>query len=325
MPYFNRKRKFSQYASQAVKAYGMYKRARSYTKNITKKRSAPSAGITQQHDSRMVYRRKRMPYKKKKSWIRFSKKVKAVITKAVSTRTILHNNQVTTSAGQVGVPQSYQFHLLYGKKGDTANSALDSGVDDIWRSLTGTGTTVSNALKYHFTSAILDITCHNTGNATQEVDIYHIQFWKESNCTSPEAAVIRAQNDTPTGTSSTALLMSDRGATPFEFPMLIRNTGMKILKKIKYFVVPGQAITYQIRDSRNRVITGDEINDGSGTGAAPANGGEFVQPGWTQGVMIIHRPLPGVSVAAQNLVTGSTRKYSFKQIEDNQLVDGLAS
>lgn len=317
--YNRRKRNYAAMAGRAVQAYQLYKKARSYTKTYQKKRQAPSAGITQQHDSRMVYRRKKMPYRKKRQWVKFSRKVNAVITKNIGANVNIFNSSISSISGTTAFPQGYQFHVLYGKRGSVGSSITDSGVDDIFQTARR-GLVVNDAAKYQFTSAVLDYTGTNISTVTMEVDIYHVVFWKEAGYLSPEAALIAAQNATPTNSATPApMTLQQRGVTPFDIPVFIRSIGLKILKKIKYFVAPGNAITYQIRDSRNRMIAGTEISD---------NNPDFVQPGWTQGILIIHRPIPGYPVIADPgyvLSSGVTRKYSMKILQDNANVDGYTA
>lgn len=112
--------------------------------------------------------------------------------------------------------------------------------------------------------------------------------------------------------------MTTRGATPFEFPQLIRNCGMKILKKVKVFLAPEQSSTYQIRDARNRSISKAQWNESQISSAI----GPYIYPGWIQGVMIIHKPTAGNATNAARLVVGSTRKYSFSIVSDNAVTDG---
>lgn len=317
-----RKRPFWKYAQAAQQVASTAKQAKrlydSYT-STRKRQRVSSGGITQQHDSRTVYRRKRMPYRKRRAWKKFTQKVNAVQLKSIGSRICLLNKQVTSTAGAVGGPaQSFQFHMIYGKKGDDSN-VTSSGVNDIWVAAKTQSSSLLNNEKYYFASAILDLTATNQGTAVQEVDIYHIVFWNEVRDTHPEASVTRAETETSTTTGLTALSMTDRGCTPFEFPLLIRNTGMKILKKMKYFVSPGSAITYQIRDPRNWSVSGTVINEGAGNDSTP-NG--FIYPGKTQGVMIIHRPVPGTPAGAQQLSVGCTRKYLVKTLESNSNTDG---
>lgn len=315
MPYFNRKkRNYAQMAGKAVQAYQLYKKARSYTKSRTYKKPSTSQGITQQHDARMVYRRKKMPYRKKKQWVKFSRKVNAVIQKAISVSSVVYSDSISSTSGTTVNQQGYQIHLLYGKKGVPAATPIDSGTDDIWNTLRKGSATLPGNQKFQFSSAVLDLTAVNTSVALQEVDLYHVVFWKETSFSSPLTALIDAEASTP-ASFGTTLTLSQRGVTPFELPLWIRGTGMKILKKMKYFIEPNNAITYQIRDPRNRFINGNEVND---------NSNDYCQPGWTQGVLILHRPVPGNATLPDpgyTMNVGCTRKYGVKVLQDNSVTD----
>ena len=55
------------------------------------RRGSSGVGVTNQHDRAFVYRKKRMPRRRGKRWMKFSRKVHFVAEKDLGTRTIVMN------------------------------------------------------------------------------------------------------------------------------------------------------------------------------------------------------------------------------------------
>lgn len=308
MPMYQ-KRKFNRNIKSAVnygvKAYQAYKRV-SRLRQASKKQT--SNFVTTQKDVSLQYRKKRMPYRKRKQWVRFSKKVNAVNLKSLGTYTTVYNRiyTVTNAANNQGVGWA----VLYGKNGEEAPTN-GAGYSDMFKIVDG-NTDIANSAKVHFRSAVMDITMTNKSAVPIELDVYHIVFWDETDFISPQLLLENAQSATPVmqpSATNSSLVLNDRGVTPFDIPLFISMGKIKILKKYKYFVPAEDSVTYQVRDARNRTITKRSI--------IPATARtSFVQPGWTQCILTIHKPTAGNQATAAALAVGVTRKYSFS-IEAN--------
>ena len=73
---------------------GMKRKRGSRTRTMQKrKRKTSGLGVTFEHDRQPIYLRKPMPFKKKRNWIQFNKKVNAVAEKELGTRTVVFNTQ----------------------------------------------------------------------------------------------------------------------------------------------------------------------------------------------------------------------------------------
>lgn len=319
--YNNAFRKAGRFAIAAAQAY---KRSRSYTKTQNSKKVTAGVGITRQHDAQVVYRKRYMPKYKKRPWAKFVKKVKAVQLSSLGKRTFVLND--TDTLANVANQQTWNLHLLYGKNGDTTGTS-SYGIADLRRvtdSFAGTSlATTNNNYKIQFHSAILDITIQNSdATAIVECDVYHVKFWKSPPDLRPSSSVGKAENATSTGTLGSSLELTDRGVTPFDLPMFLSNTGCKILKKTKYFIAPTDCVTYQIRDARNRTITRMEVCDyGASVDSTTSTSTTYLMPGWTQGVLVIHKPAPVSAGSVVTLKIGVTRKYLCSQIQDNYYTD----
>ena len=93
--------------------------------------------MTNQYDRTSVYRKKRMPYKKRKRWGRFVKKVKAAENTTLGTRTRVYNKRMTyTTDAYTGGPQTivpkqiFKSLCLYG-----CNDTSGAAGDDVRRDL----------------------------------------------------------------------------------------------------------------------------------------------------------------------------------------------
>lgn len=277
------------------------------------RRSYPRGGVTSQYDTTSVYKRKGMPRYKKKQWKKFTRKVKAAISDR-GTCTIVLNGahaQQTTSTIAGSQRQGITYVHLYGKQG-TGAAANEVGAQDLNKvvsSVRGSSSPgVDDTTKYHFKSAVLDITVTNQ-NAGEgqyigplEIDVYHIVYPTKKQIVQPGLG-----NCFTIGTAQTEVVdtlpkieIGDRGATPFACGQTISVVGMKILSKKKYFLPYGNCFTHQIRDPKNRTVDSETLVDKN----------SFYQPGWTQTLMIVAKP---TAVIGDNqvftFITGATRSF----------------
>lgn len=284
-----------------------------------KKRGTSGRGITNQYDKGFIYRKKRMPYGRKKKWINFSRRVKAVIDKGLGTRSIVFNETITTSV-TTGQTLAYaHLYSLVGQPSGTNNN--ESACNDLGRMIVRDDN--SNASKIHFKSAIMDLTFNgypddSTNNSPMEVDVYEI-MWKKNNYPGDFNAYLALQEtQTPTLTGYPfGLTLGNRGVTPFEIPLLARG-GMRIIKKTKYFLSRGgSTFTYQIRDPKNRYFSAQKLS-------SEASNTEFCLGGWTRTIMFIIKTVPGADPGIGNGVSiGVTRSYAYSKNEQNEVGDGL--
>lgn len=290
-------------------------------------------GITTQHDRQRVYGRRRMPYRKRKRWGRFVKKVGAVSLKASGLRSVVFNKpeSTTNTAPQQHGIQSY---ALY-SQGSSTRTFMDdldymAGLENLAADPTSTaGNTVQLGTKIYFKSAVLDLTIRNSSftktgeapdvfveNAPLEIDIYQIRVGKSGrdsvNGTFTDLTSFFNVGLTDTqvikGTIGYEITLVKRGVTPFDAPLALSNYRIKIITKNKYFVPPGGTLTYQMRDPKNRVRTIQQLEENEGCNL----------PGWTKFVLIVFKVVPGFTVGTalnettEKIDVGCTRKYSYK-------------
>jgi len=293
-----------------------YKRFRSSTQTRTKRQTSRS-GVTQHYDRQVQYVKKRMPYRKRKRWTSFVKKVHAANERQLGTKTLVYSVQVTGTTSAVG-GQNWQFCSLYGVNGSGASS--EKGATDLYQIFQQAYDAALENQKLTFKSAVLDLTLTNTGTNKLEVDLYHLSYWGSPALTSFNATHNEAVNDTPTmdpnGTAFFGpLSLAKRGVTPFDIPALMKLGKFTIVKKVKYWIDVGDTITYQIRDAKTHVISESSVLESN----------KFAQAKLTQSLYINFKPVAGAAETEGNSLTmGVTRKYSLNSADDKDQ-DGWAN
>lgn len=297
---------------------------------MTKKNQARGGvGVTTQHDQRTIYRKKRMPFRRRRKWKLFKRKINAVSEKTLGSRTVVHNQLLqfvnTTSGNQISGAI-----YLYSQNGAGASSAKDlaliAGYENAGDQTAAAGETVDLAAKFLFQSAVMDVTFKNNSTyndglitttntvAKLEVDVYEISMKKNSEETGFTATVfesILADNATQTkaiGGAGTEISHDLRGVTPFDLTYVLSRWGVKIWKKTKYVVPNNDTFTYQVRDPRRHVAEKRDLAAQDG----------FNRPGWTRIVYFTAKLVPDLTVGTgtgtyqEKLAIGCTRKYFYK-------------
>lgn len=294
-----------------------------------RKRYTSGIGVTEQHDARLIYRKRRMPSFRKRRWKIFKRKVLAVSEKDLGTQQVVFNSSYTFTNNVAGY-QSASTSLLYPLQSTTTYA---NDLNNISGFIAGAATTVATGLavspstKILFQSGILDITMRNASTyydgttfaldsrARMEVDVYE--------CTSGHTAeeigstystplntfATNISNTDPIGGGATTELRLDlRGCTPFDLSYALSRFKIKIWSKRKYQVSNNDQITYQVRDPRRHSLVYREMSNQDG----------WNKPGLTRFVIIIAKISPGLTVGntagtfQENMVVGTTRKYTFK-------------
>lgn len=322
-PYWRYAQSAGELIGQGLKAYNNWSETRTSTRNKT---SRENFGSTQ-HDSRVQYVRKRMPKRKRKRWVKFSKKVKYVIDKQLGNTNVLRNSEGTSTGWQAAVnygtyqgPQVYLVACLYGAAGTTTGTGNTHGQDDLKIIMAKETATVMN--KYRFKSACLDVTltaiASDNNNVPLEVDIYHCiarGYGKKTDTGFNDFATVlkdtyQLPSTDPSGDQR--ILGLERGATLFNVPGLLSQCQWKILKKTKVFVPSGGQCTYQIRDAKDHLIRNTSFMGSTGAST-------MQYKGLTQFLVFMAKPIVGyVPTAGQSLFkAGITRSYTYVALDAN--------
>nr|UOF78224.1 putative capsid protein [Cressdnaviricota sp.]UOF78934.1 putative capsid protein [Cressdnaviricota sp.] len=286
---------------------GTSRQAISYSK--TKKKFTTTGGITNQHDVKRMYSKKRMPRRKRKLWKRFVQKVDALEKSKLGSLVKVINERVETGAVLPGTQGIAIVHLYGGAGTNTFRETGTSDLTDLNTEVFAGGVyNVSNTTKYQFWSACLDVTFSNQTlenvqepyTRSIEVDVYEIVYSNKPCDDVPSLFGVFGvgTGDTlPLGTGSIPAI-TNRGVTPFEMPSAIRLSNMKILKKTKYFLGDGQCATYQIRAPVNWMMTPRDFDQGD------------FRTKKTHSLLFIVKPVDG-ALEEQQLVLSTTRIYKF--------------
>lgn len=297
-------------------AYRFQNRMRnSRTRTQNRSGTQSGQGVTTHYDRRQVYRYRKMPRFKKRRFKRYARTFRANLLSNTGNRTRVIN-QLVSDTTDPGLQGSLVAHL-YGLKG--TNTTYETGCNDLYGIEVG-DTGISDNAKLFFESAVLDCTITNTSTDSSnnsyvgplEVDVYEIYHY----ATSKDANIVSQLQDgysfTPAIPGSTKITsIGERGVSLFEgFPGLIK-TKARIQRKTKYFLPAGQCITYQIRDPKNRMITGVEMNN-------DAYG--YAYPKFTKSVYVIFKTVAGFSTGSVNVrcAMGVTRRYTYKFLENKE-------
>lgn len=293
-----------------------------------KKTVTSGRGLTSEYDKAFIYARKRMPWKKRRRWRNFTKKVHAVAEKELGTRTVLFNigqsetNQTANNQGSL----TFCLYGLQSTKSWLSDMQYIGDLENALDPTASTGNRVSDNGKMVFQSAVMDLTLRNISSkdgvidneATLETDIYEISMRKDAelgpNIFADMTDLLDSNNtagiyDQNTSSLGTAIKIEQRGCTPFEKTKSLSTYGIKIWRKTKYFLKPGQTLTYQTRDPKRHAVYKNRI--------LKSDAG-FNYPGMTKILFVVFKAVPGITVGAgagqtQEKVTwGVTRKYMYK-------------
>lgn len=304
----------------------------SYVRSSRNRRGRSGIGVTTQNDQRLVYRKKRMPFGRKRRWKAFTKKVNFINEKDMGTRTVVMNTSfaaTNTSAGNHIVGAVY----LYPQQSAGATYANDltviSNLENANDPTAAAGQTVDASSRFFFQSGVLDVTFCNTSTysdialnpqrdsrAKLEVDVYECsvrESTEETGATYGSFTALLANNLVRTraiGGAGNEIDYQLRGCTPFDLSYVLSRWGVKIWKKTKYFVNNSDTFTYQVRDPRRHVVDQRNLQGKDG----------FNRPGWTRVIYFVGKLVPGLSVAPtaqpqsfqEALTVGITRKYMYK-------------
>jgi len=302
-------RKTLQYGPRAYKAY-------SQIKSANKNTSRSMMGVSQHHDSKMQYRKRRMPYKKKRNWKKFVRKVQAANERSLGTKTIVFNKSVTGTSTAANA-QNWIIASLYGSNGTSATSEL--GAADLYQIFQQAYLSTKETQKLTFKSAVLDITLTNTGTTKLEVDLYVLNYWGEPAYGSFNAAATLADGTTPVMNPNgsgffSSLNIGQRGVTLFDMPELIRNGKFTIQKKVKYWIDVADTATFQIRDPKTHVVSETDVLQTA----------VWANARLTQSIFVNFKPVAGATDAGNSLTMGATRKYSLNSV-DSEDADGYVN
>lgn len=250
----------------AVSAYAtgqlvrsLAKRGANYIAERASKRSRQSISgspVTTQHDVRGRYRYKRMPARRRKRWVRFSKRVRHVMLQQNALSSYSQDTVVPYLNLQWLANKQITFGVMLGGTTVTFNDELFQLFRQAYDpALT---TTTCDAYKLFIKSMCLDVQLKCDGNAAI-VDVYELVCRKTYNAATDLGTSynnLYAEMDSPAVNSPDAL---SPASTPFENSPFLKF--WKIKSKKELFLGTGQVTTMQMRSPINRALHGAIIRN----------------------------------------------------------------
>lgn len=239
------------------------KAGRAYLKYKRSKKSTPTPAISQYHENRLMYRKKKMPRFKKRRWVSFKKKVQAV-SLGSGKKLVLYHKDAVDYTPAADTQASGDLSLFTG-----FNQGFSGGYDllrcnQLANNSLAVDASVTDAILVK--QATLNITFYNAGSTPAYIDLYWYRAKKDcintpyglfreglqlSTLVSGKPPGVNEPITAFTGASSMTVPESF-GAVPFmSRPFCQTNT---ITKVTKHLVAPGQSIEFQIKDRRNRLF-----------------------------------------------------------------------
>lgn len=332
-PYFNRSSNFNQMFGRAARraVFSRKRTASGFTKTYARyqrRRGTSGRGVTFQNDRERIYRKRRMPRRRRTRWKRFVHKTNAVSEKVLGARTCVRNEEISFNVPGLSSPATQDVI------GQLALYPVGHGSAEYLRDLgrIASDPDVPQSGKFLFQSGVLDLTITNVSSSDDldrkdipmEMDIYEISCKRNFEKATGDKGLLdvfsEGATDTPTigytqGVPS-ALGLSNRGTTPWDLPQALSLYKLKIWKKTKYRLSGGQSISYQMRDPKRHVMEKGYIGELTGANL----------PGITKWLLIIAKPIVGFSIGATGIAelkVGCTRKYMYKMKEKNQEADAI--
>lgn len=269
------------FASNALAHWARFRSQGSATQ--TKRRKTTSGTTSFQRDAKTLYRRRgasrRVRRRARRSFQRFTYNLDRV--QGMKNWTISYHNSVapTPVAGDGAYRncQGVDAYVMYGTDQSVAHTDHCSDLSKIYLSDVGSvlGST-SPAAHFRFRSCIMDFQVKNTHETNAcYIEVYHVLCRKDSNRTSNPGTcwVQSAGQMVDMGGNTIVPQTSGYKVTPFDTPTF--GSYWKILKRTRYYVEPGNSVSWQLRDAKNYLITSAQIYD------------SFGLPGITEGCIIV--------------------------------------
>lgn len=296
-------------AALAGAGYGIASR----TRQLFGAKRVEAPAVTNQYDVKTTYRKKRMPRRKKRGWLKFKRRVMYASNSSGAKQVLLFRgvNSYTCAAGSQKAVSAF----LYGDS-TAAGTVDDFGAKDMqdvwdsWRNTAAVGDN-QNTGKINFTSGVLDIEMSNIGGEgyvnSLTIDVYHVRCKKTPRSYTEGFAYLfndsLTANSLPNMSANNTVQLDDAqsGVTPFHAPVFSKSVEILNVKKVLLSV--GQSTHFQLRLSKDKIYTHQvQSNDSA------------LKAGWTEGYLFIVQGVAGPSDFSLpvKFVINANRTYHFR-------------
>lgn len=262
-------RSLRRHVPTATKAATAYAASRSLTRTRNKK-SRETRPLTYDNDFKTDYRYRRMPRRRRRRWVKFVKRVNAVVNRGMGLKKLTFQD-LTRIQSLDGFTNGFSA-LLYTP--DAQVNSLSADLGTIFRNILGAtaydniNTFVDGDVdkKIRFESASMDITWRNIGSNPVIIDLYYVRARKTFGLTSSDGAnnchgiynlgftkqgqIVDEEDNALVGSVKSSAI--DLGTTPFQSSLFCQT--YKVLSKKRITIAPGNTVSMTLKDSGNRVV-----------------------------------------------------------------------
>lgn len=298
--------------------------SRTFTSRQKSVKHAPGP-ITGESDYRGVYRRKPMPRRRRRRWVKFTRRVKAVAEKQVPTNfTVVRRDYVVSSvANQQNMASGMT--ILGGAGPLTENDDIADIVQQA-TTLAGVQGTTSlsvkpEAVRVHITGWLAECMINNnSATATTYIDCYYWRAQKDVPTTLATSSLANLVGLVAQGFSdqytqlvgpagAKAMAVTDYGVTPFQSPLFSKC--IRVYKKTRIKLAPGGTAQLELRSGKNyyRNFSYDR--------------NYIYLKGCSEGILFVQYGSPdGTSrrARATDLTYSINVNYSWKRMSDDRMV-----
>lgn len=237
---------------------------RSYTQNGRSKKSSAPPPITGESDWRALYKRRRMPARRRRPWIKFSRKVRHILGKQIAPNFNVRVYEETLG-GAANEQQVSASHTIMGAEGTNPHTddakyliqiAIDNGI------ITGPGTPAAatgDQLRFIVSGWICETMITNLETYPIFVDMYYWRCKRDIPAsTIPSISALFSESlsdlrpNITTSLSNTTLTANDYGVTPFQGTQFAKS--VQIWKKNRVKLAGGSVTQIETRSSRDMVV-----------------------------------------------------------------------
>lgn len=280
-----------------------------------RKRAAPFP-ITGESDARAVYRRKRMPAVRRRRWVRFTKRTKAVISKTVAPSFLVRLRGATITSG-VNKQEFYQGHNAMG-----INSAHTDFQDVLvlLDQVQALGGSTFQPDRFLVTGWMCETQVVNSGVTTAYIDMYYYRTKKDvpnpfqGNAFGSPAAVWDVGNGTIQGVhplGGSTLDKFDYGLTPFNNSIFAKY--LQVTRKVRVKLSPGGVTQVETRSGKNYFLAWEDLQ------------GKAMAKWKTEGIFMVFYGTPSAldPVAQPVTLSFSTNvNYTYRLIQSSAVTGG---
>lgn len=270
---------------------------------------ASSTPISQYHENRLLYRKRRMPKRKKRIWKSFKRKVQ-YISNTQQKKQVMYSKTSFDLTSAVDAQATFDCLMFTGW-----NGTVSSWYDMLrCATIAQQSTLTTNLCRFYVTSARMNMTYYNAGDKPAYLDLYWFRCNRD--CERGAIDIINKnvsttwQNEaSATGTNVTTSTVF--GTTPF---MVQGIQGyIKIYKVSKHYIAAGQSIEFTIKDPRNHFIkeTAIEQNANSVATVVP----QTMLKGKTQGVIGCAYGVPSAASGSPGEFASAATIYCRREVQ----------